>query len=269
MTDKQHQPIGIFDSGIGGLTVAHAVRTLLPHENIVYFGDTARVPYGDKSAETIQQYSQEIVDFLVKEKCKVILIACNSASAAAYLTLRDYLQNEIPLLSVIDPVIEHVGMHYAGKSVGLIGTKQTVNSLVFLKKISELKKEIAFFALATPLLVPVIEEGFHHKKLIHEVLDDYLSRPVLSNIDALILGCTHYPLIKEAIEKFYQHGVDLIDSSVITANKLKNYLTEHHLLNDQSHLGSMKCYLSDVTEASVKSASVFFSGEIICKQISI
>lgn len=267
--DHSIQPIGIFDSGIGGLTVARAVHQLLPNENIIYFGDTARVPYGDKSAETIQNYSREIVDFLLAKQCKLILIACNSASAAAYIPLKNHLAEVVPLLCVIEPVIEHLGVNYVGKNVGLIGTKQTVYSQVFAKKIAALNKNIQFYALATPLLVPVIEEGFHHKPLIHDVLEDYLSRPILGNIDALILGCTHYPLIKDAIQKFYQHGVDLIDSSLITANKLKKYLMDHQLLNERSSKGEITCYLSDLTEASVKSAEMFFSGEIECQYATL
>jgi len=262
-------PIGIFDSGIGGLTVAHAVKSLLPNENIIYFGDTARVPYGDKSAETIQAYSKEIVDFLLKKNCKIILIACNSASAAATSMLRNYLPKNIPLMCVIDPVVEYVGANYAGKNIGLIGTKQTVNSKVFANKIAALNKEIDFSALATPLLVPVIEEGFHHKKLIHEVLEEYLSKPVLSNIDGLILGCTHYPLIKEAIQKFYQDKIDLIDSSFVTAEKLKTFLADNNLQNENEQPGEIICYLSDLTETSLKSAEMFFSNKIMCELIKL
>ena len=259
------KPIGIFDSGIGGLTVAHAVKKLLPHENIIYFGDTARVPYGDKSAETIQQYSKEIAKFLLEKNCKMLLIACNSISAAATPSLREFLPAEIPLMCVIDPVVEHINEKYAEKNVGLIGTKQTVNSKIFAKKIEALNKDINFFALATPLLVPVIEEGFHHKVLIHEVLEEYLSRPILSHIDCLILGCTHYPLVKNAIDNFYKGGVDLIDSSLITAEKLKSYLVSKHLLNSSQTPGKMTCYLSDLTEASLKSAEIFFAGDVRCE----
>ena len=152
------QPIGVFDSGIGGLTVAHAIRKLLPQESMIYFGDTAHLPYGDKSEAAIQAYSVKIADILVRKGCKVIVIACNSASSAAYELLTEYVRKDIHIINVIDPMVELVLLAFAGKRVGLIGTKRTVQSDVYSRKIHEGKKNIHLNSLATPLLAPMIEK---------------------------------------------------------------------------------------------------------------
>ena len=153
-------PIGIFDSGIGGLTLAHAITELMPNENIVYFGDTAHLPYGDKSATAIQAYSLKICNFLMEKQCKLILIACNSASAAAYDLVKTYVGTKAIVVNVIDPVIDYLDQNWEGKTIGLIGTKQTVNSGIYATKAEALGKNIHIKSLATPLLAPMIEEGF-------------------------------------------------------------------------------------------------------------
>jgi glutamate racemase len=153
-------PIGIFDSGIGGLTVAHAITNHLPHESIIYFGDTAHLPYGDKSEAAIQAYSIKIADVLLKRGCKVIVIACNSASSAAYELLKEYVNTQAHVLNVIDPMVDYVATHFQNKKIGLIGTKRTVQSGIYQKKITESKKGIQLSSLATPLLAPMIEEGY-------------------------------------------------------------------------------------------------------------
>src|SRR5688572_28103728 len=152
------QPIGVFDSGIGGLTVAHAIRNHLPNESMIYFGDTAHLPYGEKSEAAIQAYSVKIADVLLKKRCKVIVIACNSASSAAYELLREYVGKNVRIINVIDPMVQLVAESFAGKQVGLIGTKRTVQSGVYVRKINELNKNIKVHSLATPLLAPMIEE---------------------------------------------------------------------------------------------------------------
>src|SRR6478736_4894232 len=167
--DSPHSPIGIFDSGTGGLTVAHAIKTLLPYENMVYFGDTAHFPYGDKSEAAIQAYSVKIADVLLKKGCKVIVIACNSASSAAYELLKEYVRS-VKIMNVIDPMVSVVVNEYANKNVGLIGTKRTVQSGVYLRKIEEAKKGIKLHSLATPLLAPMIEEGFFDNQISHEII---------------------------------------------------------------------------------------------------
>src|SRR5688572_6317701 len=167
------QPIGVFDSGIGGLTVARAIRDLLPNENMIYFGDTAHLPYGDKSEAAIQAYSIKIADVLVNKGCKVLVIACNSASSAAYELLKEYVRKDIHIINVIDPMVELVLSRFGGKSVGLIGTKRTVQSGVYIRKIEEAQKNTSVHSLATPLLVPMIEEGFFNNRISDEIISKY------------------------------------------------------------------------------------------------
>src|SRR5688572_3597282 len=174
MASKQQQPIGIFDSGIGGLTVAHAIKKVLPGEHMIYFGDTAHLPYGDKSEAAIQAYSVRIANVLLQKGCKVIVIACNSASSAAYELLKEYVRKDTHIINVIDPMVALVGREFQGKNIGLIGTKRTVQSGVYLKKIQELNKGITLHSLATPLLAPMIEEGFFNNQISHEIIAQYL-----------------------------------------------------------------------------------------------
>ncbi len=220
------QPIGIFDSGIGGLTVAHAVTKLLPDESIIYFGDTAHAPWGDKSAAAIQAYSIKICDMLLKQDCKLILIACNSASAVAYELVKEYVGRKSIVVDVIDPMIEYLAKNYIDKTIGLIGTKQTVNSNIYRKKLDELGINIRLNTLATPLLVPLIEEGFKDQTIMSDAIKSYLSESAFHKLDALVLGCTHYPLIKQQIRRFYSDTTVIIDSTDIVAEMVKNILKE-------------------------------------------
>lgn len=257
MTSSASQPIGVFDSGIGGLTVAHAIRRLLPNESMIYFGDTAHLPYGDKSEAAIQAYSIRIADVLLKKGCKVIVIACNSASSAAYELLKEYVRKDTHIINVIDPMVEYVLEHFPGKNIGLIGTKRTVQSDVYSRKITEGGKGISLHSLATPLLAPMIEEGFFNNQISHEIIAQYLSDNSLKSIDALILACTHYPLIKKEIDSFYNGAMTILDSSEVIAKALKTYLEGEKKLNDQRN---PKNYflVSDYTESFEASARIFF-----------
>ena len=257
----KNAPIGIFDSGTGGLTVAHAVKELLPNENMVYFGDTAHLPYGDKSATTIQSYSIKITNVLLDRGCKVILIACNSASAAAYDLVKEYVGSRALVVNVIDPVIDILGREYLHKRVGLIGTLQTVNSGVFDTKLKRLNHEVQLSSLATPLLVPMIEEGFIHNAISHEIIAQYLGDERFENIDALILGCTHYPIIKTDLNQYFSGKVRLIDSAEAVARSLRSKLGEMSLLNDGS-IGVNHFLVSDLTPAFQRAANLFFDQEI-------
>lgn len=258
---KTNQPIGIFDSGIGGLTVTKAVTEQLPNESIIYFGDTAHLPYGDKSAQTVQGYTKKIADFLLARNVKLILIACNAASAAAYELLKDYIGDRAILLNVIDPVVDFLGANYAVKRVGLIGTKLTVQSQVYQQKIPALVRQIDFHALATPLLVPIIEEGFFEHKLIEIALAEYLAHPTLQNIEALVLGCTHYPVIKKSIANFYKNKIDIIDAAKIVANKVETTLISHGIRSSTT-IPKHHFYVSDYTEGFAKGTQLFFGKEI-------
>lgn len=264
----KNAPIGIFDSGTGGLTVAQAVKKLLPKEDMIYFGDTAHLPYGDKSATTIQSYSIKITNTLLDRGSKVILIACNSASAAAYELVKEYVGSRAHVVNVIDPVIEHLEQNYLNKSVGLIGTLQTVNSQVFDQKIAKKNLKIRLDSLATPLLVPMIEEGFIHDSISQEIIAKYLGDEHLKGIEALILGCTHYPIIKSDLKEFYKGSVELIDSANIVANNLKQQLSNLNLLTDVND-GHDQFLVSDFTPAFEKAAGLFFNKEIHLEKYSL
>lgn len=261
MKNNSTQPIGLFDSGIGGLTVADAVTRLLPYESMVYFGDTAHAPWGDKSTAAIQAYSIKICDMLLEQDCKLILIACFSASAAAYDLVKEYVGSRALVINVIEPVISYLRENYANRRVGLIGTKQTVNSNIYKKKLDALNLGIELCALATPLLVPIIEEGFAANKIAEIAIQEYLSHPSLKQIEALILGCTHYPLIKQHVDKFYQSKINVIDSSEIVANAVKGLLVYHNLLN-QHPAPKKSFFVSDYTEAFAASTKLFFQEKI-------
>lgn len=259
MTNQQ--PIGIFDSGVGGLTVAHAVSDLLPEEQLIYFGDSAHLPYGDKSAATIQAYSIKICDVLLERDCKMILIACNSASSAAYELIKAYVGSKAKVLNVIDPVVTYVSQQYSNKKVGLIGTKQTIGSGVYDYQIKVKNPSIAVGSLATPLLVPMIEEGFHNDNISEAIISEYLKSEDLKNIEGLILGCTHYPLIKKEIQQHLNPKTEVIDSALIVAEALKLFLSENNLANDK-RAANNEFIVSDITPSFQKAASLFFGSKI-------
>lgn len=253
--------IGIFDSGIGGMTVAKAVTELLPNERIIYFGDTAHFPYGDKSQASIQAYSIKVTDVLLQQGCKVILIACNSASSAAYDLIKAYVGSKAIVINVIDPIVDYISTHFQDNIIGLIGTKRTVQSNIYKAKIDTLHKGIDLHSLATPLLAPMIEEGFSGNKISQVIIDEYLSNSVLKDIKALILGCTHYPLIKSQIQEFYNNAVTIIDSSEVVAKALQQTLIEHNLLalaKEKEH----HFYVSDYTKSFEESTEIFFGKTI-------
>jgi glutamate racemase len=260
MKPNHTQPIGIFDSGIGGLTIAHALVKHLPKENIIYFGDTAHLPYGEKSTAAIQAYAIKIAHLLLQQECKLILIACNSASAAAYELVKEYIASKAIVMNVIDPVIGLLKDKYAKKRIGLIGTRQTVNSHIYKKKIDELNLGVTLTSYATNLLASAIEEfGNHH--VIDALLKIYLAHPNLQNIDALILACTHYPLIKDKISLHYHKKIDIIDSSDIVAQAVKERLENNNLLNNQG-ASKKSFYVSDYTESFAENAKLFFGENI-------
>ena len=262
-SDPTARPIGIFDSGIGGLTVARAVAQRLPHERLVYFGDTAHLPYGEKSTAAIQAYSIKICDVLLRQHCKLILIACNSASAAAYELVREYVGSKATVVGMIDPVVAHVGQHYAGRPVGLIGTKQTVGSNIYRKKIDQLDLGVDLHALATPLLIPMIEEGFFQGRVSEEIIRAYLDHPTLQGIDALLLACTHFPLIKPQIEGYYQGRVAVLDPSDVVAATVAEALAARQLLAaPASTAPKHHFYVSDFTRSFEESTRLFFGHEV-------
>ena len=266
--DPQDRPIGIFDSGIGGLTVAGAIRNLLPNEKLVYFGDTEHLPYGEKSAETIRQYSRQIARFLTAQDCKLIVIACNTASAVAYADVVDEVGDAIPVVNVVDPVANYVGNHFQDQTVGVIATRTTVNSGIYRDRILERNPSLKVASLATPLLVTMIEEGFFNNNISQTIIDSYLSHPVLQGIDALILGCTHFPLIKTEVQKFYSNRIEILDSAGIVARAVEKLLAERNLKRTGTGTGQ-RFYISEYTDSFAESARTFFGRELELSQFRL
>ena len=259
------RPLGIFDSGIGGLTVANAIRELMPAETLVYFGDTAHLPYGDKSPASIRKWSVSISDFLMTYHCKAIIIACNSISSVAFDTVKKHIGNKAIVINVIDPVVSHVCTEQDSRHIGVIGTKATIRSGVYEKKLLARSKKKTVSSLPTPLLAPMIEEGFFNNKISKTIINDYLSRPKLKHIDSLILGCTHYPLIRPEIEQFYKGRVKIFDTAKIVAEHVQEKLEAQHLLH-RGKPGNHRFFVSDYTKAFEQSTKIFFKGRIRLEQ---
>jgi len=262
------KPIGIFDSGIGGMTVAKAVTKILPDERFIYFGDTVHLPYGDKSKEAVLRYSNNISNFLLENDCKALVIACNTASAVAYQSLRDRHKGNIPVFNVIDPIIEAIVADGSHKRVGLIATKTTVLSGVYQEKMKRRNPDMEMRVLPTPLLAPMIEEGFSEDKISHAVIENYLSNPIFEGIDALILGCTHYVLIRDEINAFFNGKVKLYDSTDIVAHKIKSILGNENMLNDKRD-GDNQFYVSDLTDSFQASTERFYGEDIQLKLLKL
>lgn len=263
---QKNQSIGIFDSGIGGLTVANAISHLLPNEHIVYYGDTEHMPYGEKSQELIKTFSKKITQFLIENKsCKTIVIACNTASAAAYEELKETYLGQIPIINVIDPMVEHIISSDFNK-VGIIATRGTIDSNVYQSKLIRRKPTQKFAAMATPLLASMIEESFINNEISHAILHEYLSHPSLEEIDALVLACTHYPLIANEIDSFFKHKVHLLNSATVVAEKLKWILEKENLVADKSKERKNEFLVSDLTENFIKSTQLFYGEALILKE---
>ncbi|MFB9120924.1 glutamate racemase [Bergeyella porcorum] len=255
------QPIGVFDSGVGGLTVAKEIKRLLPHEDLIYFGDTKHLPYGEKSKEAIIGYVSRITEFLLEKNCKAIVIACNSATANALKEVLELVDGKIPVIDVINPVAEKIS-YEIHTNVGVIATKATVSSGLYRKSIRKHNKFIKVDELATPLLVPAIEEGFKNHPITHAIIYNYLSNNKLKNIETLILGCTHYPLLMDEIKQYYGNRVRVIDSPSIVANELRMVLEQHRLLNATSHKAHYEFYVSDLTKNFEKISKKIFGNTI-------
>lgn len=263
------QSIGIFDSGIGGLTVANAISKLLPNEHLVYFGDTEHMPYGEKSAELIQEFSTKITKFLIEEKkCKAVVIACNTASAMAYTQLKDTYLGKVPIINVIDPMVELlVSKKYT--KFGIIATRGTVDSNTYQNKINRRIPNQFFSIIATPLLATMIEEGFINDEVSQTILNTYLSNSELKDIDALVLACTHYPLIADMISEFFQHKVEILKSGDIVAEKLKNILNNEGLLASKLKEEVDEFIVSDLTKNFENSAKNFYGSQISLKEVKL
>lgn len=258
---KKDQAIGIFDSGIGGLTVAHAIKSLLPQEQLIYFGDTAHLPYGEKSPEAVRHFSERISQFLLDNNCKCVVIACNTASALAYPSVQEKFGAQANIYNVIDPVADSLA-HIQSKGIGVIGTRATISSNIYAKKIKALVPKLSVKSLATPLLAHLIEEGYFNNTISEAVIHDYLKDEQLQGIDHLILACTHYPLIAPQIQRYYQGKVKVLDSAGLVAQHIASDLKQKNLLRDAPAQQVDHFYISDYTDSFNASARMFFQEAI-------
>jgi glutamate racemase len=260
LTEKSTDPIGVFDSGIGGLTVAAALQNLLPSENIFYLGDTARVPYGGKSRRTVERYSIEIGGLLLAERAKIIVVACNTASALAVPRMKEMFK--VPVQGVVAPGAAAAVASTKNKTVGVIGTRATIASGAYEHAINSLDADIRVISVACPLLVPLIEEGMFEDKVTDLMLTRYLAPLLSAGIDTLVLGCTHYPLLREAIARTAGPGVTLVDSAENCALAVKALLEKNTLNAPPERLGKLDVALTDATERFLRTAAKALDLEI-------
>ena len=260
MSDKR--PIGIFDSGVGGLTVVGEIWKCLPAENIVYFGDTARVPYGTKSKETVTKFSVENVEFLMTHDVKLVLVACNTASSLSL----DFLKRcfRVPMIGVIGTgAREAVSATRSGR-IGVIGTNATISSGAYEAAVKRIDKKLKVYTASCPLFVPLAEEGWVDKKVAHDIARIYLDPLKAKKVDTLVLGCTHYPLLKNVIKKVMGPRVALIDSAMEVAKEAKELLDASGSLNKSQVLGSHKFFSSDEPARFIKMGEHFLRRRIDC-----
>jgi len=250
--ERCKRPLGVFDSGIGGLTVAAALRDLMPAESIFYIGDTARVPYGGKSQTTIERYANEITGLLLAERAKIIVVACNTASALAIPKLEEELK--IPVIGVIEPGARAAAAATRNGHVGVIGTRATVYSRAYERAIHAIDPEIRVSSQPCPMLVPLIEEGWLDDTITDQVIRRYLDKLVRADVDTLVLGCTHYPLLKEAIQRFVGPEITLVDSAYNCAATVKQLLAREELAADAEQLGKLDVALTDRSDGFLRVA---------------
>jgi glutamate racemase len=253
-------PIGVFDSGIGGLTVVRELIRQLPNESIIYFGDTARVPYGPKSPDTVLRYSREIVSFLKGQGVKAIVIACNTATAHALAALRE--ENDLPIVGVIEPGSRAAARASVGGKIGVIGTYGTINSHAYEKAITEAAPSTTITALACPLFVPLVEEGWLETEATRLIAREYLTPLVDAKIDTLVLGCTHYPLLKHVIGTTVGREVRLIDSAEETASETASVLRDKGLARAETHNARYRFIASDAPEQFLRVGQRFLGASI-------
>ena len=261
-------PIGIFDSGIGGLTVAREIIDLMPNEKIIYFGDTLHLPYGEKSKKKVVNYCLKICQFLRSKNCKAIVIACNSASSLALKKIKKEFEGRSIIFNVIDPVINCI-KKLETKKIGVIGTNATISSNIYEDKINSLNDNYLVSSLATPLLAPMIESGFHDDSIKKKIIATYLKKSELSEIETLILGCTHYPLIQKEIKEIYKNKIDIINSLNAIGQFISEKLEKNNLLNQNNIKKTHEFYVSDLTLSFQKSAKLFFKNKITLKEKNI
>ena len=237
-------PIGVFDSGIGGLTVFKALMEQFPFENIIYFGDTARVPYGVKSVETISMYAKQITEFLLHQNVKLLIVACNTMSAVAYQAIENL--SSVPVLDVVDAGARSAVVEKKNKCVGVIGTPTTISSNAYTRAISAYDPEIRIFSQSCPLFVPLVEEGWLDHQVTRLTAQEYLKPIMANNIDTLVLGCTHYPLLKPLLQDVLGYRTILVDSAQAITYRAGELLKKNNLLNKKEKPPEYQFYITDV-----------------------
>jgi len=253
-------PIGVFDSGVGGLTVARELMRQMPNESIIYFGDSARVPYGPKSPDTVLRYSREIITFLQREGVKAVVVACNTATAHALPTLRE--EYALPIVGVIEPGSRAAGRATRTGRIGVIGTQGTINSRAYERAISAVAPDSLITALACPLFVPLVEEGWLETEATDLIAREYLAPMVAARIDTLVLGCTHYPLLKRAIGSVVGRDVRLIDSAEETAAETATTLRDEGISQTGATEPRYRFIASDAPEQFLRAGQRFLGSSI-------
>ncbi|MGH7827511.1 MAG: glutamate racemase [Candidatus Binatia bacterium] len=256
---NQESAIGLFDSGIGGLTVLHEIIARLPRESTIYLGDTARAPYGTKSIETVLRYSFENSDFLIEKGVKTVVVACNTSTAVALDPLRDRLP--VPVIGVIEPGVRRALQVTSNRRVGVIGTEATIQSGAYTKALKAEARNIEVYSRACPLFVPLVEEGWTENPVVAMTVEAYLGSLKQSGIDTLILGCTHYPLLKRAIHKFLGAGVTLVDSAEEVAKELGGLLKKDSLAR-RNGKGVHSFFVTDAPDRFVEVGRRFLGDKV-------
>lgn len=268
---NKNAPIGVFDSGVGGLTVAREIMRQIPNEKIVYFGDTARVPYGSKSKETVTRYARQIVRFLQAQDVKAIVVACNTASAYALDEIEK--ETDLPMIGVVKPGARVAAQATANGKVGVIGTEGTIGSSIYSRYIKEINPDASVIGKACPLFVPLVEEGLLQDPVTDEIAKRYLAELIDIGIDTLILGCTHYPLIRSTVGRIMGEDVQLVNPAYETARELKKLLEAENMLSgEEAKLGDNKYrfFVSDAAEKFMHFAnSIIKYGILSAKTIHI
>jgi len=256
--DNSKKSIGIFDSGIGGLTVVKEIVNLLPGEKLVYLGDTARVPYGIKSKDTVIRYALSNAEFLLSKGIKILVVACNTASAYSLDTLKEKLS--IPVIGVIDPGAKKAAESTRNGKIAVIGTPSTIRSEAYPRALSKINPELRIYSKACPLFVPLAEEGWHYGKITREIIEKYLEDIKKEDVDVIILGCTHYPLLKSAIQEVAGEKVLLIDSAEEIAMEISVKINKSN--NTEEIVDENEYYLTDVSESFIRIAGKFLGKEL-------
>lgn len=263
---QSSRPIGVFDSGLGGLSILKALKEKLPNERFVYYGDTAHLPYGDKSENTLKEYVSSIISFLDSQDCKLIVVACNSAATVIHkIEYLPYKENQI--IEVISPIVQLVAEQKKYQKIGVIGTRKTIGSGLFDQKLSQLNSTLEIFTRATPLLAPMIEDGFVEDDVLLPIFRRYFKG--FENCELLIPACTHYPIIYKQIEKYFNNGLKVLHTPKIIAEKVDQVLASQKLINLEKNYKVDSFYLSDITDNFLREAELFLGSDVEFSLVSL